>query len=143
MSGNMSVGVNVLCGLAAQAAKLLNGAADIEIIEKHHNQKIDSPSGTAKMLANEIEKALPAAPLFTYGRHGGDAKRVNGEIGIHSVRGGTVVGEHEVSFYLNDEVITISHSAASRKIFAEGAIKAAKFLVGKPAGLYGMKDLLG
>lgn len=140
-SENMSLGVNVLSILAEQAASILKNF-DIEIIERHHNQKADAPSGTAKLLLNSIEKGLATPSVRVYGREG-NSKRNTGEIGIHSVRGGSVVGEHEVGFYGNDEVITLSHSAGSRKIFADGALKAAKWILNKKPGLYDMHDMLG
>jgi len=153
MSGNMSWGVFVLQKLVNDATKLLYGDFDIEIIEKHHNQKVDAPSGTANMLADSISEAVklqrdtqcalpPTMPNYIYGREGTNAKRKSDEVAIHAVRGGTVVGEHEVSFYGKDEVITISHSALSRNIFATGALKAGKFLIGKKPGLYSMKDMV-
>lgn len=139
-SGNMSLGVNVLIDIAKKASEVLNGF-DIEIIEKHHNKKVDSPSGTAKMIAEGIKSILEEKE-FVYGRYGNDTKRRKDEIGIHAVRGGTIVGEHEVVFAGVDEIITISHSARSKKVFAKGAVEAAKFLVNKENGLYSMDDLL-
>jgi len=141
MSGNMSWGVFVLQKLVAQATQYLWDSFDAEIIEKHHNQKVDAPSGTAKMLADSIAMAADPKPNFIYGREGTDAKRKPYEVAIHAVRGGTVVGEHEVSFYGNDEIITLSHSALSRNIFADGALRAAKFLQKQKKGLYQMKDM--
>ncbi len=138
-SFNMSLGVNLLCSLAKTAAKVLGGGFDIEIIEKHHNQKVDAPSGTAIMLANAVNDGTKE---FVYERHSKRQKRKPSEIGIHSVRGGTIVGEHEVIFAGNDEVITLSHSAASKAVFAEGAINAARFLVGKTPKIYDMHDLV-
>lgn len=137
-SGNMSMGVNLLLSLVKKAAEALDGKADIEIIEKHHNKKADSPSGTAKMLAKAAD--IHGKEDFVYGREGIVGKRGK-EIGIHAVRGGTIVGKHDVMFILNSEVITLSHEAESKMIFAEGAIKAASFLVGKQAGLYSMRDI--
>ena len=139
-SANMSLGVNALAILAEKAAALLKGF-DIELIEKHHNQKVDAPSGTAKMLCKSLEKGLDYTPEYSYGRFG-SSKREKGEIGVHAVRGGTIVGEHEVIFCGNGETITLSHSAESRVIFADGALKAALWLSGKPAALYDMHDLL-
>lgn len=141
MSANMSVGVNLIIQLVSEAAKVLEGY-DIEIIEKHHNQKIDSPSGTALMIANAIKGASSNDYNFVYGRNPQSGKRKPGEIGIHSVRGGTIVGEHDVIFAGNDEIVEINHTALSRKIFAQGALKAAQFLYGKKPGLYSMSDLL-
>lgn len=141
-SANMSLGVNLISELAAKAAKVLEGAFDIEIVEKHHNQKIDAPSGTALMLADSISDSLTEKPKYEYDRHSKRAKRSKNEIGIHSVRGGTIVGEHEIIFAGLDEVITISHSAHSKNLFAVGAVNAAEFISGKPAGFYNMKQLV-
>lgn len=138
-SGNMSVGVNMILELVERAAKALCGF-DIEIVEKHHNQKADAPSGTALMLADAAAKARGGTQL-TYGRQG-LAKRTANEIGIHAVRGGTIVGEHEVLFCGRNETVTISHTALSRNIFAEGAFRAAAFLINAKPGLYSMKDVL-
>ena len=114
----------------------------IEIIEKHHNQKIDAPSGTALMIANAINETRNDEMKYTYDRHSQRKKREKKEIGIHAVRGGTIVGEHEIIFAGKDEVITLSHSAASRTVFAVGSINAAVFIKGKPAGMYDMSDVL-
>ena len=124
------------------AAAILGDSFDIEIIEKHHNQKIDAPSGTAFMLANAINEALDNSMLYEYDRHSKREKRREKEIGIHSVRGGNIVGEHEVIFAGNDEIITLSHSARSKALFGVGAVNAAKFLVGKAPGIYSMKNLI-
>ncbi len=139
---NMSIGVNLLCSLAKKAANILGEDFDIEIIEKHHNQKIDAPSGTAIMLANAINNEFDDKLNYEYDRHSKRNKRPKNEIGIHSVRGGTIVGEHDVIFAGRDEVITLSHQAQSKEVFAVGAIKAAKFLSGKPAGLYDMNSII-
>ena len=139
---NMSLGVNVLVGLARQAAKILGDDFDIEIVEKHHNQKIDAPSGTAIMLADAINGVLDERMVYEYDRHSRREKRNKNEIGIHAVRGGTIVGEHDVIFAGNDEVITLSHSAQSKNLFATGAIKAAIFLADKKSGMYDMEKLL-
>jgi 4-hydroxy-tetrahydrodipicolinate reductase len=139
-SANMSLGVNLICELAKKAAKLLPDF-DIEIIEKHHNQKVDSPSGTALMIADEIASVMPMEMEYQNGREGICGKRKKNEIGIHAVRGGTIVGEHEVVFAGAQEVVTISHSAGSREILANGAICAAQFLTDKTPGLYSMKDI--
>ena len=139
-SANMSLGVNLICQLAKKAAKLLPDF-DIEIIEKHHNQKVDAPSGTALMIANEIQSVLPNKMEYLNGRSGICGKRGKNEIGIHAIRGGTIVGEHDVIFAGSNEVVTISHSAQSREILANGAICAAKFIIGKNAGAYSMKDI--
>ncbi|MBR1747925.1 MAG: 4-hydroxy-tetrahydrodipicolinate reductase [Clostridia bacterium] len=140
-TGNMSVGINLLLRLAKIGAATLGESADIEIVETHHNQKVDAPSGTALLLANGIKEALPTDPDFVYGRSGHVGKRGK-EIGIHAVRGGTVVGKHEISFFLNNEIITLKHEAESKSVFAYGALDAAAYLISKPAGLYDMQDLL-
>ena len=115
---------------------------DIEIIEKHHNQKLDAPSGTALMLAEAAEKGVSYQPELIYDRHQVRKKREKNEIGIHSVRGGNIVGEHEVMFAGPEEIVTLSHSASSRDVFARGAVKAAVFMKGKPAGMYDMQDVI-
>ncbi len=142
MSGNMSFGVTLLTALLEKAAAALGDGFDAEIVEKHHNQKADAPSGTSLMLARSVQSARPESRIIC-GRSGANCKRDKNDISISSVRGGTVVGEHEVMFLGNDEIITLSHSAFSRKIFAVGAVKAAKFLIGKKPALYGMRDVLG
>ena len=139
---NMSLGINLLVQLAKKAASVLGDQFDIEIVEKHHNQKIDAPSGTAIMLANAINETLNNSKHYVYDRHSRRQKREKSEIGMHSIRGGTIVGEHDVIFAGNDEVITLSHSAASKMVFAEGAVNAAVFLKDKPAGLYDMSGLV-
>ena len=139
-SSNMSLGVNVLIKLVKEAAKALNGF-DIEIIEKHHNKKLDAPSGTAVMIANGVKEVLPDSE-YIYGRHGRSDKRSSNEIGIHAIRGGTIVGEHTTIFAGHDEVVEIKHSAQSKDIFAKGAIAAAKFLVKQEAGYYNMNNML-
>ena len=121
----------------------IGGESDIEIIEMHDNKKLDAPSGTALMLADSIKEALGEDMHYEYDRHAKREKRGKNEIGIHSVRGGTITGEHEIIFAGHDEIIKISHSARSKELFATGAINAARFLCGKPAGLYGMKELIG
>ncbi len=139
---NLSLGVNLLLDLARRAAGVLGGQFDIEIIEKHHNQKIDAPSGTAFMLAEALSETSEQGYQFEYDRHSKRQKRRPNEIGIHAVRGGTIVGEHEVLFAGHDELLSLRHSALSKEVFAVGAINAACFLAGQPAGLYAMKDLL-
>ena len=139
---NMSIGVNLLCSLAKKAAKVLGSDFDVEIIEKHHNLKIDAPSGTAIMLANAVNQEFNDSYNYEYDRHSNRAKRPKNEIGIHSVRGGTIVGEHDVIFAGRDEVITLSHQATSKEVFAVGAIRAAKFISAKKPGLYDMNDIL-
>ena len=141
-SANMSLGVSLLAELCKKAAAVLGNSFDVEIIEKHHNQKIDAPSGTALMLAQAVADGLSYAPKYVYDRQSVREKRDPHEIGFSSVRGGTIVGEHEVLFAGHDECLTLSHSAMSKEIFASGAVNAAAFLVGKSAGLYTMKDLL-
>ena len=143
-SANMSLGINLIMKLAAEAAKTLYSAGfDIEIEEMHHRRKVDAPSGTALLLADSIKNALEEDIPYVYDRSGRSMARPAAEIGISSLRGGTVVGEHEVVFAGQDEVIRISHSAFSRSIFGKGAVSAAKFLAGKPAGLYTMSDVIG
>ncbi len=142
-TANMSLGVNLICSLAKKAASFLGSDFDIEIIEKHHNQKLDAPSGTALMLANAVNSQFDDKYNYEYDRHSKRQKRPKNEIGIHSVRGGTIVGEHDVVFAGCDEVITLSHSAYSKQVFAAGAVKAAKFMAGKTAGLYDMNHILG
>ncbi|MCQ2448873.1 MAG: 4-hydroxy-tetrahydrodipicolinate reductase [Clostridia bacterium] len=139
---NMSLGVNLLCSLAKKAASVLGDRFDIEIVEKHHNQKLDAPSGTALMLADALNSVFDDKMDYEYDRHSKRAKRPKNEIGIHSVRGGTIVGEHEIIFAGHDEVLTLSHSAGSKEIFAAGALKAAKFLKDKTAGLYDMYQVV-
>lgn len=142
-SANMSVGVNLLLDLVQRAAVILaESGFDIEIVEKHHNQKIDAPSGTAMALADAINQAMEERYHYVYDRSQVREKREKTEIGIHAVRGGNIVGEHDVIFAGRDEVIELTHRATSREVFAVGAVKAAKFLAGKPAGLYTMKEVL-
>ncbi|HQD51339.1 MAG TPA: 4-hydroxy-tetrahydrodipicolinate reductase [Defluviitaleaceae bacterium] len=142
-SANMSLGVNLLMNLVKRASEVLaNANFDIEIIEKHHNQKIDAPSGTALALANAINETLDNRYEYKYDRHQERKQRDKKEIGIHAVRGGTIVGEHSVIFAGRDEIIELKHSCMSREVFATGAIKAAKFLVGKNPGLFNMENLI-
>lgn len=141
-SANMSLGINLLVMLAKKAAALLEDSFDIEIVEKHHNQKLDAPSGTALLIADAINDTLSYDAEYKYDRHSEQKKRSREEIGIHSVRGGTIIGEHEVIFAGSDELITLSHRADSRLVFAKGAIKAAIYISDKPAGLYNMDLLL-
>ena len=142
-SANMSVGVNVLLALVRQATAALGGDYNIEIVEKHHNKKVDAPSGTAPMLADAAASALPCQPDYVYDRHSVRRARAKEEIGICSVRGGGIVGDHDVLFAGENEVITLSHSAMSREVFASGAIRAARFLSGVASpGLYSMTDLV-
>ena len=142
-SANMSLGVNLLMKLLKEATGVLAAAGfDIEIVEKHHNQKLDAPSGTALALADVINKELDNAYEYVYDRSTRREKRPVKEIGISAVRGGTIVGDHDVIFAGTDEVITLSHRAYSREVFAKGALQAAKFLSGKPAGLYDMGQVV-
>lgn len=141
-TANMSLGINLLCSLVKKASAVLGDGFDVEIIEKHHNQKIDAPSGTALMLANAINNINEDKYYYEFDRHSKRVKRSPNEIGIHSVRGGTIVGEHDVIFAGKDEVLTLSHSAFSKEVFVSGALKAADFLIEKPAGLYDMNDVL-
>lgn len=140
-SRNMSIGINLLISLAKRAASVLGDDYDIEIVEKHHNKKIDAPSGTAFMIADEICKCKEIPFQYVYDRHCQRKPRDKNEIGIHSVRGGNIIGDHDVIFAGSNEVITLSHHAQSRDVFAEGAIKAAYFIKDKPAGLYDMNNL--
>lgn len=139
-SANMSLGINVITKLACLAKQVLGSDYDIEIIEKHHNRKLDAPSGTALAIAESINEN--GEYDFVYERQSKRQKRSKSEIGIHAVRGGTIVGEHTVIFAGKDEVIEIKHSAASREVFATGAIRAAEYLSGKPAGMYNMNNLI-
>ena len=142
-SANMSLGINMLMELLKQAATILAPAGfDIEIVEKHHNQKLDAPSGTALALADSINEAMDQAYEYKFDRSGERKKREKQELGISAVRGGSIVGEHEVIFAGLDEVITFEHTAYSRSVFGKGAVEAAKFLAGKPAGFYDMQDVI-
>ncbi|MDD2418318.1 MAG: 4-hydroxy-tetrahydrodipicolinate reductase [Oscillospiraceae bacterium] len=141
-SGNMSMGISLITELARKAVTVLGNDFDVEIIEKHHNQKIDAPSGTALMLADAISESLENESKYVFERHSVRQKRSKAEIGISSVRGGTIVGEHEILFAGHDEMISISHTAMSREIFAVGAINASLFLVNRQPGLYSMTDLV-
>ena len=143
-SANMSLGVNMLLKILKEAAGILAPAGfDIEIVEKHHNQKVDAPSGTALALADAINDARDNAYEYVYDRSQVRKKRDKKELGISAVRGGTIVGEHEVIFAGVDEVIEFKHTAYSKSVFAKGAVEAAKFLAGKPAGFYDMADVIG
>lgn len=139
-SSNMSLGVNVLLKLVKEATKMLSNF-DIEVIEKHHNKKVDAPSGTAIMIANAAKDVLPNVE-YNYGRYGRTAKRSENEIGIHAVRGGTIVGEHDVIYAGHDEVVELKHIAQSKDIFAKGSITAAKYLVNQIPGYYNMDNML-
>lgn len=139
---NMSLGINLLVELGKRAVNVLGGQFDIEIVEKHHNLKKDAPSGTAIMIAEALNNELDNKYHYVYDRHSVRKPREADEIGIHSIRGGTIVGEHDIIFAGHDEVITLSHSAASKEVFANGSINAAIFLSKKDKGLYDMSDLL-
>lgn len=141
-SFNMSLGINLLVQLAKKATAILGGQFDIEIVEKHHNQKIDAPSGTALMLADAINSTMDNSCHYVYDRHSKRQKREKTEIGMHAIRGGTIVGEHDIIFAGHDEVITLSHSAASKEVFAVGAVNAAVFLADQKAGIYDMSALM-
>lgn len=142
-SANMSMGINLLMKLLRDAAKVLAPAGyDIELVEKHHNQKLDAPSGTALALADSINEAMDGAYEYVYDRSQVRKKREKKEMGISAVRGGTIVGEHEIFFAGTDEVIEFKHTAYSRSVFGKGAVEAAKFLAGKPAGMYDMSDVV-
>jgi len=141
-SANMSLGINLLQDLVKKAAMVLEGSFDIEIIEKHHNLKIDAPSGTALAIADSINSVLKEKQQYVFDRHSRRKKRSKNEIGIHTVRGGTIVGDHSVIFAGKDEIIEINHTALSKDIFASGALKAAEFMYGKKSGFYNMSDLI-
>ncbi len=141
-SANMSLGVNLLIELSKKATAFLGADFDIEIVEKHHNQKLDAPSGTALAIADAINEELDGVGHYVYDRHSVRKKREKNEIGIHAVRGGTIVGEHTVIFAGNNEVIELSHSATSREVFASGAVRAAIFMANKPTGFYNMASLI-
>lgn len=141
-SANMSLGISLLTELARKAAQVLGEAFDAEIIEKHHNRKLDAPSGTAMAIADALAESYEKPKAFVYDRHSVRRPRGKEEIGIHAVRGGTIVGEHTVLFAGQDEVIELKHSAQSREVFAAGAIRAAAFIADKPAGFYSMQDLV-
>lgn len=142
-SANMSLGINLFMDLLKRAVEVLSPAGfDIEIVEKHHNQKLDAPSGTALALADSMNEVLPEKYAYKFDRSVDRKKREKKEIGISSIRGGNIVGEHEVIFAGTDEVITFEHTAYSKAVFAKGAVQAAKYLAGKPAGYYGMEDVI-
>ncbi|MGN0165177.1 MAG: 4-hydroxy-tetrahydrodipicolinate reductase [Lachnospiraceae bacterium] len=142
-SANMSLGVNTILKLVQTATAILAKDFDIEIVEKHHNLKKDAPSGTALAIADAINEVLNDEYEYVYDRSGRSEKRPEKEIGISAVRGGTIVGEHEIIFAGRDEVIEIKHTAYSKAIFGKGAVNAAKYLAGKPHGLYNMQDVIG
>ncbi|MGN1013736.1 MAG: 4-hydroxy-tetrahydrodipicolinate reductase [Butyricicoccus sp.] len=142
-SGNMSIGINLMMDLLRKCGAVLGDGYDVEITEKHHNQKLDAPSGTALMLADAVNEALPYDAEYVYNRHDRREKRPPHEIGMHSIRGGTIVGEHEVLFAGRDELIEIRHVALSREVFAVGAVDAAAFLGAQTQpGMYDMSDVI-
>lgn len=141
-SGNMSLGINLLIELCKKASLVFGDAFDVEIIEKHHNLKLDAPSGTALMIADGINEVRSDNPRYVYDRHAYRMKRSKNEIGIHSIRGGTIVGEHSVIFAGNDEVLTITHQAQSKSLFATGAVSASHFIISQDPGMYDMSDML-
>lgn len=141
-SANMSLGITILSKLLKEAAKVLANDFDIEIVERHHNQKVDAPSGTALLLADSINDALNNEYNYVFDRSGVREKRKKKDIGISAVRGGTIVGDHEVIFAGTDEVIEFKHTAYSKAVFAKGAVAAAKFLAGKTPGMYDMSDVV-
>ena len=142
-SANMSLGINTLMKLLKDAAKVFGTAGyDIEVVEQHHRLKVDAPSGTALALADSVNEALGNEYQYVYDRSERREKRPDKEIGISAVRGGTIVGIHDVIFAGTDEVITFNHTAYSKSVFAKGAIEAGKFLAGKPAGMYDMSDVI-
>ena len=142
-SANMSLGINLLIELAKKAEMILGDKFDVEIVERHHNQKLDAPSGTALAIAEAISDTMDAPAEFVYDRHSVRRKRRKNAIGIHAVRAGTIAGDHDVIFAGKDEVIELKHSAASREVFAEGSVRAAHFMNGKAPGYYTMSDLIG
>lgn len=142
-SGNMSIGINLMSELLRKCAAVLGDKYDVEIIEKHHNQKLDAPSGTALMLADAVADALPYKAEYVYDRHERREKRPAHEIGISAIRGGTIVGEHSVLFCGRDEIIEIKHTALSREVFAVGAVDAAEFMAScTQPGIYDMNDVI-
>ena len=142
-SANMSLGVNLLIDLSKKATQFFGSAFDVEIIEQHHKMKVDAPSGTALALADNIKSVMQDSVNYRFGRQPDSGKRTDHEIGIHSIRGGNIVGKHDVLFIGQDETVTLSHEAQSRDVFAQGALRAAEFISDKPVGLYSMKDIIG
>lgn len=141
-SANMSLGMNIMVALCRKVTKLLYPGYDIEIVEAHHNRKLDAPSGTALMIADAIKDSIDGEVTYVYDRQSVKKKRETTEIGISSIRGGNIVGEHEAMFIGNEEILKISHSAQTRDVFARGAIAASKYLIGKGCGLYDMTDMI-
>ncbi|MBR3058594.1 MAG: 4-hydroxy-tetrahydrodipicolinate reductase [Clostridiales bacterium] len=142
-SGNMSLGINVLIKLVREAAAKLYPDFDIELVEEHHNKKLDAPSGTALMIADAMNESVDNQLEYVYERQSKRQKREKKELGIHSIRGGNIVGEHKVMFIGGEEILTISHSAQTRNVFGRGAVAAAKFMLGKGPGMYDMQAMLG
>jgi 4-hydroxy-tetrahydrodipicolinate reductase len=142
-SANMSLGINLVSRMAKLAMPSLESDFNVEIIEKHHNKKVDSPSGTALLLAEAVNDACAVKKDFVFGRHGKDDQCRITDLGIHAVRGGSLPGQHTVLFCGPDEVIEVTHTVYAKNVFAQGAIKAARFLAGKPPGVYSMEDLIG
>lgn len=141
-SANMSLGINLLLNLVSKTSSVLGEDFDIEIVEKHHNKKIDAPSGTAYMIAHKINEEFQNKKIYSFGRYTKEERRSPNEIGIHAIRGGTIVGEHSVIFAGLDEILEIKHSASSKNIFGKGALEAAKFIFKQDCGLYTMEDLM-
>lgn len=141
-SANMSLGINMMVELAKQATRILYPEFDIEIVEAHHNRKLDAPSGTAMMIADAINQEIPDSVDYVYDRHSVNKARSKNEIGISSIRGGNIVGEHSAMFISDEEILTISHSAQTRDVFAKGALTAAKFMAGKDKGYFTMSDVI-
>ena len=141
-TSNLSLGVNLMTALCRKAAQFLGDNYDIEVVEAHHNLKVDAPSGTALSIAKAINEEYDNQKKFVYGRHSSNERRSKNEIGMHSIRGGTIVGKHEAMFIGTDEIITISHEADSKMVFAVGAIKATKYIINHSAGLHDMQDLV-
>lgn len=142
-SANMSLGINLIATILKKYSDILDeNGFDVEIVERHHNQKIDAPSGTAILLADAVNESVGGKLSYVYDRSQVRQKRDRKELGMHAVRGGTIVGDHEVIFAGKDEVIEFTHSAHSKEVFAVGAVKASKYIVGKPAGRYDMQDLM-
>lgn len=141
-SANMSLGINMMVELCKKATKILYPEFDIEIVEAHHNRKLDAPSGTAMMIASAIDQEIPDNIEYVYDRHSVNKARTKQEIGISSIRGGNIVGEHSAMFISDEEILTISHSAQTRDVFAKGALTAAKFMAGKDKGYYTMSDVI-
>ena len=141
-SANMSLGINMMVELCKQATRILYPEFDIEIVEAHHSRKLDAPSGTAMMIASAIDQEISDDIEFVYDRHSVNKARSKNEIGISSIRGGNIVGEHSAMFISDEEILTISHSAQTRDVFAKGALTAAKFMAGKEKGYYTMSDVI-